>query len=255
VSDNAVELSTLGQQIDAHLAAGAAEQAAVLARLILVRLPRHLATYQRLLRAAWILKRAPEGEDWARRLLQADPGNAFAWRSLAYAVEQKGMRNAARAMWKRAFEADPYDPEIRSGLSRTSLEPAPALTLNTASLASLYIFGGRWAHAAGAYRALIQADNRRIDFQVNCAMALWQQNARQDAYRIARYLARNHPYLLMAWVVVNALGDVDDRALARNPIATMDPDGDFVRSKLGLPFAGAQVVLQLTPQEAEIVAA
>ena len=70
-------------------AGGEAREAAALARIVLVRMPRHLATYQRLVRAAWALKRHQEGEDGARRLLQADPGNALAWRSLAYAVEQK----------------------------------------------------------------------------------------------------------------------------------------------------------------------
>ncbi|MBK8046536.1 MAG: hypothetical protein IPK16_05030 [Anaerolineales bacterium] len=58
-------------------------------------MPRHLATYQRLVRATWQLKRWQEGEDWSRRLLQADPGNAVAWRSLAFAVEYKGMQRGA----------------------------------------------------------------------------------------------------------------------------------------------------------------
>ena len=39
----------------------------------------------------------------------------------------------------------------------------------------------------------------------------------------------------MSWAVLNALGDVDDKALARNPIKSMDPDGEFVRMWLGLP--------------------
>ena len=110
-----------------RLAAGKPEEAAALARIVLLRLPRHLPTYQRLVRATWMLKRWQEGEDWARRLLQADPGNAAAWRSLAQSVEQKALLPTARAMWKRAFEADPYDPDIRLGLSRTSLERADAL--------------------------------------------------------------------------------------------------------------------------------
>jgi len=255
VDEMTVELANLSQAIEIQLRANRPAIAGGLARIVLVRLPRHLATYQRLLRAAWQLKHWQEGEDWARRLLQADPSNALAWRSLAYAVEQKGMRTAAHAMWRRAFEADPYDPDIRSGLTRTSVTHAPALVLNAAGLATIYLRSGRWPHAAAAYRALMQADARRIDFQVNCMAALWQQNARQDAYHLARHLTRRHPYLLMAWVVLNALGDVDDRALARNPIASMDPDGDFVRTWLAVPFAGAKTTLQITAKEAELLAA
>ena len=255
MDEKIVELARLSQAIETQLRANQAEYAGALARIVLVRLPRHLATYQRLLRASWMLKRWQEGEDWARRLLQADPSNALAWRSLAYAVEQKGMRTAAHAMWMRAFEADPYDPDIRSGLTRTSVERTPILVLNAACLATLYLRSGRWQHAAAAYGALLQTNERRIDFQVNCMVALWQQNARQDAYRLARHLTRRHPYLLMAWVVLNALGDVDDRALARNPIASMDPDGDFVRAWLAIPFVGAITTLQISAKEAELLAA
>ena len=148
MSETTIELAQVSQQMEARLQEDKPEEAAALARVVLLRLPRHLPTYQRLLRATWALKRHQEGEDWARRLLQADPGNSLAWRSLATAVELKAMRNSARAMWKRAFESDPYHPDIRSGLSRTSLQRTHALVLNTACLASLYLRGGRWAHAA-----------------------------------------------------------------------------------------------------------
>jgi tetratricopeptide (TPR) repeat protein len=251
--ETTIELAQLSQAMEAKLQADQPEAAAALARIVLLRLPRHLPTYQRLLRATWALKRTPEGEDWARRLLQADPANALAWRSLAYAVEQKGMRNSARAMWKRAFEAAPYHPDIRSGLSRTSLDRTHALVLNTACLASLYLRGGRWAHAANTYWGLMQVEERRIDFPLHCAVALWQQNARTEAYRLGRQLTQRHPHLLLAWVVVSSLGDVEDRALARNPLLSMDPDGEYVRGWLGIPFAGAPTPLTITAKEAALL--
>jgi tetratricopeptide (TPR) repeat protein len=253
MTDTTIELAQISQAMEAKLQAEQPEAAAALARVVLLRLPRHLPTYQRLLRATWALKRTPEGEDWARRLLQADPANALAWRSLAYAVEQKGMRNSARAMWKRAFEADPYHPDIRSGLSRTSLDRTHALVLNTACLASLYLRGGRWAHAANTYWGLMQVEERRIDFPLHCAVSLWQQNARAEAYRLARQLTQRHPHLLLAWVIVSSLGDVDDRALARSPVLSMDPDGEYVRNWLGIPFAGASAPLSITAREAALL--
>lgn len=253
-SNVAVDLSAVGRAIDERLATDRVEEAAALARTVLIRLPRHLATYQRLVRATWQLKRWQEGEDWSRRLLQADPGNAVAWRSLAFAVEYKGMRNAARAMWKRAFESDPYGPDIRSGLSRTSLDRPDPLGLNTACLASLYLRCGRWAHASVAYKSLVQAEDRRIDFQVNWMAALWQQNARQDAYRLARHLTRRQPHLILAWSVLAALGDVDDRALARHPLASMDPDGEFVRNWLGVPYGTGKVTIAVSEAEAALLA-
>lgn len=253
VSEVTVDLSILSQSIDENLTAGYIDRAAGLAQAVLIRLPRHLLTYQQLLQAAWLTRRWQEGEDWARRLLQADPVNPLAWRSLAWAVEQKGMRQAARAIWKRAFEADPYAPEIRSGLSRTSLEVPDALTLDQACLACLYFRSRRWSHAAGAYRALVEADGRRIDFQVRWMAALWQQGARGEAYRIARHLTRKHPHLLAAWVVLDAVGDVDDRALARNPIGSMDPTGDYMRAWLRIPYAAGSHPCVLSPSEAALL--
>jgi tetratricopeptide (TPR) repeat protein len=241
------------------------EAAALFARVILRRLPRHLATYQRLLRVAWRLERWEEGEDWGRRLLRADPGNALAWRALAMAAEQRGERAQAHATWQRAFEAAPYEPQVRAGLSRTTLRPSdapvtrlgelPSLVLNLACLATLYRHGLRWDRAVITYRQLLQADARRIDFQVGLMTALWQQHARQSAYQLAQQLTSNHPHLLMAWVVLQALGDENDKALARAPIAEMDPDGDFVSSWLGHHFEAPSTTFVVAEAEAELLQA
>ena len=78
--------------IEKCFAADAPEAVVPMARVILQKYPRHLATYQRLLRALWRLEQWTEGEEWGRRLLRADPGNALAWRALAMAAEQRGER-------------------------------------------------------------------------------------------------------------------------------------------------------------------
>ncbi|HAJ35188.1 MAG TPA: hypothetical protein DCL15_05800 [Chloroflexi bacterium] len=249
-----VELAQLSRAMELRLGAGEPEAAAALARVVLMRLPRHLATYERLIRAAWALKRWQEGEDWARRLLQADPGNAVAWRSLAYAVEQKGLLAPARGMWRRAFQCSPYDPEIRSGLLRTHLGANDRLQLDSAALGSIYLHAGRWGHAANVYRRLVKAEPKRLDFQVNWMAALWQQGVRQEAYQIARHLTSRSPHTLLAWVVLAALGDADDRALARNPIQSMDPDGEFVQAWLHIPWERPATPLRVTLAEAALLA-
>lgn len=241
---------------------------ATLAQVVLRRLPRHVATYQRLLQAAWLLQRWEEGEEWAKRLLRADPGNALAWRALAMVAEQRGQRAHAHATWQRAFEAAPYEPTIRAGLSRTTLRPSegrasgspvafageePAVMLNLACLATLYRRGQRWEQAAGAYQALLQAEPRRVDFQVGRLAALWQQRARQAAYRLARQLTEQHPHLLIAWVALRSLGDEFDRALARSPIDLLDPDGDFVSSWFGIHYDSQPVILEVSPAEAAVL--
>jgi len=249
--------------IDQCLETARPEEAAALAQIVLRKLPRHLATYQRLLQIAWRLRRWEEGEEWGRRLLRADPGNALAWRALAMAAEQREQRSEAHVIWQRALEAAPYTPEIRAGLVRTTLRPlgdaapiradAPPLILNLACLATLYLRGLHWERAGESYKQLLQIDSRRVDFQVGLMAALWQQRARQAAYQLAQQLTTNHPHLLLAWVVRSALGNADDRALAQNPIATMDPDGDFVSSWFGAHYEAPAATLTVSETEAALV--
>ncbi len=157
-------------------------------------------------------------------------------------------------MWQRALEMNPYDPEIRAGLSRTGLDVPDASALNLACLAAIYAKGRRWRHAATAYRTLVKADARRIDFQICLMTALWQSRAEPDAYALARHLVQTHAHLLLAWVVLDATGDENDKALARNPIETMDPDGDFVSHVLGIPLARQAVTMSVKGEEAQWLA-
>lgn len=254
----ATPLADWNRAIDIALARGEAEAAARLAQVILDHFPRHLATYQRLLRISWAMKRWDEGEDWARRLLQADPGNALAWQALAAAAEQRGQRAQAEAMWQRAFEMSPYAPEIRAGLARTSLDEPNALALDFACLAMIYLRGHRWEPAARAYRQLVKADPRRIDFQLCLIVALWQNHANEEAYTLARHLVHSQPHLLLAWVALEALGDANDKALAAHPITSMDPDGEYVATLLGMPLKTQTVnsipILYVDPVEADWLA-
>jgi tetratricopeptide (TPR) repeat protein len=251
-------LAEWSRAIDLALARGEAEAAAALAQFVLDHLPRHLATYQRLLQVAWTLKLWDEGEDWARRLLQADPGSPWAWQALAAAAEQRGQRAQANAMWQRAFEMSPYAPEIRAGLARTSLDERNALALDLACLAMIYLRGQRWEPAARTYRQLVKADPRRIDFQLCLMAALWQSHAHEEAYALARHLVQSQPHLLLAWVVLEATGDANDKALAAHPVTSMDPDGEFVAALLGIPAVphapSAAYLLHVDPVEAEWLA-
>lgn len=220
-----------------------------LAHVVLRQLPRHLATYYRLIRAAWILHRWDEGDAWGRRLLRADPSNPLAWRAVAMAAEQRADRARAHARWQRAFECDPYEPETRAGLVRTSIDLARLPALNEPCLGALHLRGGRWEQAVVQYRRLVQENPRRLDFQSGLLIALWQSYTQPEAYEMARRLTQAQPYLLIAWTVVDAVGDADDQALARHPLSTMDPDGDYLRNALVLNAPSRPV--RLTIKEAD----
>jgi hypothetical protein len=85
-------------------------------------------------------------------------------------------------------------------------------------------------------------------------VASWQQGSREQAYRLARHLTQQSPQVLMAWVVLAALGNIDDRALARSPMQTMDPDGEFVQGWLRIPWDRGQTLLRVTLGEAALLA-
>ncbi len=247
-------LNRWGIAIDRALYAGRPQVAIAAAQVILQHLPQHLPTYHRMLQAAWAMKAWQDGAIWARRLLRAEPTSPLAWRALARAAEAAEERSQAQAAWQRAFEVAPYDPDIRAGISRTSLERPDVLILNQACLAALYVAGRRWAQAATTYASLVEADQRRIDFQASWMTALWQRNKRDDAYKLARYLVeKKEPYLLMGWVVLNTAGDDNDQALAQQPIQMLDPEGEYVRNRFGIDYQRYALDIPVTAAEAEML--
>ena len=250
---DAALLSTWNAAVERALHGDQPGRAVELAHVVLRHFPRHLPTYHRLVRAAWRLRRWEEGDAWARRLLRAHPANALAWRAAAFAAEQQRVRAQAHARWLRAFECDPYEPDIRSGLARTNLDAGFLPALTEPCLAALYVRGQRWEHAATLYAALAQDDPRRLDFQCGLLVALWQGRAEREAYALARRMIQAQPHLLLGWVVTDALGDADDRALARHPLQTMDPDADYVRSVLGLSAPARAVLMRIAENERNLL--
>jgi tetratricopeptide (TPR) repeat protein len=239
--------------MDERLAALQADEAIRLAEVLLNYQPRYLSAYLRLVRALWLARRWEEGEMWGRRLLQADPTNALAWRAVARGVEERGNRKEAHAIWRRAFECDPYEPEIRAGLQRTSIQGENVLDLNLACLGVAYLRGQHWQRAAQIYRSLLEAEPRRIDFQLGLVMALWQSRAYPEAYQLADRLRRTHPHLLLAWVVIDDCGDYNDKALAHHPLQSMDADGDYRCHWWELADELHPQQLMVTVQEAQLI--
>ena len=169
------------------------------------------------------------------------------------ASEQRSERSRSHARWQRAFESDPYEPEIRAGLVRTSVDLARLPALNDSCLATLYLRGMRWEQAAELFAALAERDNRRTDYQIGQLLALWQLGLNEQAYELAGRLTQTQPYLLYAWIVTDATGDANDQALARHPLTTMDPDGDYLRLSTGLAAPDRQVRLNLTEADKEVL--
>lgn len=235
-----VSLISWGRSIDRTIRAGQMGRAISMADLVLQQRRRHLPTYQRLIEALWQLRRWEEAGEWGRRLLHADPGNGPAWRAVARQLEAAEERGHAQVAWRRAFECDPFDPAIRVGLNRTNLGQSNPLRLNQAALARLHLRGYHWRQAAGVYGELVETNPQRSDYLVGWALALWRHGRHRDAYHAARYATQHFPHILIPWAILADLGDANDRALAQNPLETMDPDGEFVGMQLRLDNAPPQ---------------
>lgn len=230
---NSIPLAEWNQAIDDLIQRRRAEEAIPRIRAVLKNLPRHLPSYFRLLQAIWILRRWDEGQDWALRLLRADPCNELAWAVLANGAEERGALGEARGFWKQAFEQAPYSQHIRAGMVRTSPGKIEPLHLTSTTFAALCRMDGRWERAAEQYTALQQEFPRRMDIQCALLESLWRAERQPEALHLAALLSRREPNLLISWLVSARLGDETDQALAQAPLASLDIDGEYMAVRFG----------------------
>lgn len=235
-----IPLATWNQSIDQLIQNRRAEEAIFRIRTVLKNLPRHLPSYFRLLQAIWLLRRWDEGQDWALRLLRADPCNELAWGVLANAAEQQGHLADAQRYWSRAFENAPYNPHIRAGMVRTTPGKAEPLQLTPAAFATLCRLDGRWERAAQLYTPLHQARPRQMDLQCGLLESLWRAERQEEALRLAAHLVRLEPNLLIGWLVAAQMGDETDQALAQAPLAALDADGEYMSVRFGADLAASR---------------
>jgi len=237
VRTSRVPLAAWNQAIDDLKLISLAEEAIARIRTDLHNLPRHLPSYFRLLQAIWLLRRWDEGEDWALRLLRADPCNELAWGVLANGAERQGNLVDARRYWNRAFENAPYNQYIRAGMVRTTPGKAEPLQLTPVAFATLCRMDGRWARAAELYTALQQERPRQMDLQSTLLESLWRAQRQEEALRLASHLVRMEPNLLIGWLVSTQVGDETDHALAQAPLAALDADCEYMSVRFGATLA------------------
>jgi len=228
-----VPLAEWNQSIDDLIQNRQAEEAIARIRIVLKNLPRHLPSYFRFLQAIWLLRRWEEGQDWALRLLRADPCNELAWGVLANGAEQQGNLIEARRYWGRAFENAPYNQHIRTGMVRTTPGKADPLQLTPAAFATLCRMDGRWERAVELYTSLQQEHPRQMDLQSTLLESLWRAERQEEALRLASHLVRLEPNLLIGWLVSAQVGDETDQALAHAPLAALDADGEYMAVRFG----------------------
>lgn len=241
--------------VDQRVEAGRLEEAVALLRVILVRLPRHLPSYERLLHLIWRMRRWDEGADWARRLLRADPCHELAWLVWARSVEEEGDLELARKLWRRALVYAPYSRTVRRGVLRTHVGVAHPLDLDHAALATLYRHGHHWSLAASLYERLAQVYPNRLDIRCGLLESLWRGDRLEEALDMARQLSRLRPDLYLSWLVMDRAGDADDRALAHAPLAAFDADREYAWARFEEPLPRPAHQIPVSPEELSLLEA
>lgn len=247
------ELALWDQALEAALEARDIPRVMALARVVLKRVPRHLAAYFRLLQALWMERGWEEGEEWARRLLRADPTSELAWSMLAMAAEQRGLLPQARLHWARAFDLSPYDPIIRAGINRTAIDQADRLAITPAGLGCLYRRGRRWRRAVSLYQELVAQQPKRLDLLCGLLESLWQSGETGAAVALARDLTQGHPELLLAWIVLQEVGDETDQALAQAPLNALDAGYAYASLRYELSPRSVRRLIRVPPGDAALL--
>ncbi len=247
------ELALWDQALEAALTTRDIPRVMALARVVLRRVPRHLAAYFHLLQALWMERSWEEGEEWARRLLKADPTSELAWSVLAMAEEQRGVLAQARLYWARAFDHSPYDPTIRAGINRTAIDQADRLAITPAGLGCLYRRGRRWRRAASLYQELVAQRPERLDLQCGLLESLWMSGEAGAAVALARNLSQTHPELLLAWIVLREVGDETDQALAQAPLNALDAGYAYASLRYELAPLAVSRSLRVSPEDAALL--
>ena len=238
-----MQLSVWGKAIDTALDEGEIQTAVDLAQLLLRKQPRHLATYERIIHLCWTARRWEEGREWGLRLLRGDPSNVLGWGILALSAEKRAEKRAKRAgqtdrstahgLWDRALALDPYNAEVRAGWHRTAKDGTTQPVLNQAALAFLQLRAKQWSTAQPLFNGLARLDSGQIVYQMGQLLCLWRTQESRAARLLAQELTAAHRGMLAGWLVLASVGDVNDQAIARGHVQSLDPDGEYATRWLG----------------------
>ncbi|OGO05567.1 MAG: hypothetical protein A2Y73_09175 [Chloroflexi bacterium RBG_13_56_8] len=210
-------------------------------RHILATFPRHIMTYTVLGQAFLELGQYANATELFRRVLSADPEDAFSYVCLA--AIREGERLLDETIWylERAFELSPGNSVVRSELRRLydqrNISPGERVKLTRGALARTYLRGQLYPKAIGELRELTILDPQRLDLRVALAEALWHDGRMEDAARECQNLLVELPNCLKANLILGRIWldtekDEEARALLQRA-QSLDPAGAVAQRVLG----------------------
>ena len=178
---------------------------------------------------------------WYEQALALDRNSADALVGLATISSRNDQPLQAERLYRRALEVDPNEPGARAGLIalrrlvdptaqesalRSMIAGENATVANHVALGNLLAAQGRWPEAQQSYFQATSAEPNHPDYAFNLAVSLdrmRQGSAAIGAYRRAIELANARPARFHVAQVQTRLAELEERAVAKLPIAPASP--------------------------------
>ena len=178
---------------------------------------------------------------WYEQALALDRNSADALVGLATISSRNDQPLQAERLYRRALEVDPNEPGARAGLIalrrlvdptaqesalRSMIAGENATVANHVALGNLLAAQGRWPEAQQSYFQATSAEPNHPDYAFNLAVSLdrmRQGAAAIGAYRRAIELANARPARFHVAQVQTRLAELEERAVAKLPIAPASP--------------------------------
>ena len=188
--------------VEAHLIAGAADEASYHSRHILSRYPKYVPAYRLLGRALLLKGQYDEAEAAFRRVLAAAPADLTAHLGLAELYDQR--RRGDEAIWhaERALEIDvthtPTTELLNALYRRYRGEDRPRVGLTAVTLARTALHNRDYPQAIATLRDLLERQPDKVDQRLLLAEALWESGDHVEAAETASDVLASLPDCLSA---------------------------------------------------------
>lgn len=184
-----------------------------------------------------------------RQTADANPNNKKAWHRLAVRLADTGNADLAEPVLRKAYELDPSDPEVGTGLGELlmstgrvpeafqvltgTVQNHPVFPLARMALGRLYRRKGSYLHAAEQFQAAIAADKKISDAWYELAICNLQMQKGADARNAIAEAIRLAPneahYLALKSSIDAVVGATDEGIATAKRAAELDPKSPKVQ--------------------------
>jgi len=197
-----LSLRGYNKEIDSLIEQERLDEAIGHCRHILATFPKHIDTYRLLGKAYLENGQNSNSADIFQRVLSSIPDDFIAHVCMSVIREEEGNLPAAVLHMEKAFECEPYNPDIQIELKRLygkrdGFEP-PKVRLTQGALARIYIRGNLVQQGVSELRSVIKENPYRYDLKSLLMESYVSANQLANAIDLASHILKKFPYNLSA---------------------------------------------------------